>query len=40
MYKTLRKESLKCVLPRIIACAVIAAILLAICAGGLVKLAA
>ena len=39
MYKTLRKESLKCVLPRIIACAVIAAILLAVCAGGLVKMA-
>ena len=40
MYKTLRKESLKCVLPRIIACAVIAAVLLALCAGGLIKMAA
>lgn len=38
MYKTLRKESLKYVLPRIIACAVVAAILLAVCSSGLVHL--
>lgn len=38
MYKTLRKESFKCVLPRVIACAVAAAVLLAVCGGGLQRL--
>ena len=39
MYRTLRKESLKRVFPRIIALAVATAILLALCAGGLFRLA-
>lgn len=38
MYKTLKRESLKYVLPRIVVCALAAAILLAVCAGGLVHL--
>ena len=38
MYKTLRQESLRCVLPRIIICAVLAIALLAVSGGGLVKL--
>lgn len=40
MYKALRKESLKYVLPRIIACALAVVILLAVCGSGLVHLIA
>ena len=40
MYKTLRGESLRQVLPRLIVCLVLAAALLAVSAGGLLKLAA
>ena len=39
MYKTLREESLKRVLPRIIVCAVLAIALLAVSGGGLIRIA-
>lgn len=40
MYKILRKESFKQVLPRILACVLVLVILLGLCGGGLIRLAA
>ena len=40
MYKILRKESFKRLLPRILACVLVLVILLGLCGGGLVRLAA